>query len=140
MPISPGFADRRARMFDAALELRSSTAAALAASAAEAAIAVPGLSKNDTLIASINYSSYSGYVAGTAEWAIALEVSLTATGTFVEVARMTLNGTAKPLEIALSGLQIENAVSGAQSIRVRAIKTGTPGTLRYGAFLAPSHC
>lgn len=141
MPISPGFADRRAKQFDKALEVRDGTLPALTGSAVENPIVVPGLTKQHNFCASVGFENYTGWTAGSAEWIVAIEAAATINSTFVEVGRVVLNGdplkgATKTTEIALSGLAIESLVPGAQAVRARAIKVGGAGSLKYSAFLA----
>ncbi|MBD1995161.1 hypothetical protein H6G00_00775 [Leptolyngbya sp. FACHB-541] len=129
-------ANRRSAQFDKELELRDYSKVALAASAPEAAIAFPA-TKQMTYRCIVNVGSHTGYVAGTAQWNIAVEASADNVS-FKPVGSVATTGAIAGLEIALSGSSVESVVPNAAYIRVTATKVGAPGNLTYGAFLALS--
>lgn len=131
-------ANRREPLFDKELELRAYDAAAINATTSETAIEVP-LTKLMSYKAVVNVAAHSGYVADTAKWNLAIEVSDQPSSGFVTVGTVAPVGTAQQYEVAISGNQVESLKPGAKYARVTATKTGTPGTLTYGAFLATAH-
>lgn len=84
----------------------------------------------------INHAAYTGYVAGTAQWTIAVEASSDGT-TYSTIASFVSDGTAGRKEFLLSPYEINQVVSGAKFMRVRATKTGSPGNLTYAAYILP---
>lgn len=127
-------ANRRAIQFDKDLELRDFASAAVSASGNNAAIAFPA-TKQMSFKAVINVAVHTGYVASTAQWALAIEVSAD-NATFRQVGNSVVpTGTVNQLEIALEGAAVEDVVPNAAYVRVVHTKTGTPGNLTYGAFL-----
>jgi hypothetical protein len=129
-------ADRRSVRFDAELEIRDVDATAISATTSETAIAIP-ITKNLAHKCVIIAKAYSSYVATTAQWTITVEASAD-NSTFKQVGNaITPVGTADQFFIALEGAAIADVVPDAAYIRTTATKTGTPGTLQYGAFLAP---
>jgi hypothetical protein len=136
MPIST-LPNRRAFHFDKQMELRDGTASAVAATTSETAIAFTAVAF-DVFKVIVYPTAFSAYVAGSAEWTISVEAGLTLGGAFTVIDSVKPNGTTpKTLEMALSGGEIEQAVPGAKYLRVTATKTGTPGSLIYGAFVSP---
>lgn len=128
--------NRHSNQFDLQLQLRDQAAIAANASTAETAIAFPA-TKNLEYKAVVNVTGYTGYVATTAQWAVAVEFSADNV-TFYQVGNsLVLTGVLSQLEIALSGAAVEAVIPNAAYVRVKATKTGTPGDLSYGAFLAP---
>jgi hypothetical protein len=128
--------NRRAIEFDKELELRPYEATALAATASSTAITFPG-TKQMYFKNIINLAAHTGYVAGSAQWSIATEFSADNV-TFKQVGNaIVLTGIVNQIEIALSGAAVEDVVPEAAFVRVTATKTGTPGNLSFGAFLAP---
>lgn len=137
MPIST-LGNRRSDTFDANLELRSYSAAAISATTAGTAIDLMGAAMNEFKCAII-MGAYTSYAAGTAEWTFSVEVATTTS--FVEIAQFTpKSGAAQQIDIPLAGYLVDDAVPTAAKIRVVATKTGTPGNLTYGAFLARDMC
>ncbi|SRR5579883_1349792 len=128
--------NRRATQFDLNLQLRDQAATAVSATTAETAIAFPA-NKQLEFKAVINVTGYTGYVSPTAQWAVDVEFSADNV-TFYQVGNsLVLTGVLSQLEIALSGGAVEAVIPNASYVRVKATKTGTPGDLSYGAFLAP---
>ncbi|MBW4677132.1 MAG: hypothetical protein KME52_24945 [Desmonostoc geniculatum HA4340-LM1] len=128
--------NRRAIQFDKATELRDYSAATISASTTETAIAYP-VTKLKAYKAVVDVAAHTGYVATTAQWDITVEVSTTSGGTYKTVGTFTATGVANRFDVPLSGEWIDDIVADAAYIRVKAVKTGSPGNLTYGAFLAP---
>ncbi len=138
MPVST-IGNRHSDTFDKLLELRSAALAPVALSANEPAIAFAG-PIHEYFKAVITHTPYTGYVATTNFWSWQIAASVDNI-TFFPVATMNAAGTisgliAQYLDIALSGAMIEDIVPNAKFIRVGAVRTGAPGPLSYGAFLA----
>jgi hypothetical protein len=127
--------DRRTAAFDKSLELRDYALAAISADTAGTPIAFQG-SKSDVFRMMTNYPTYTGYVAGTAQWVVDVQASTTLAGTYVTVASATLVGTAQEAEVAVSGNQVSQLVPGAKFIRCNARKIGAAGNLQFGAYIA----
>lgn len=136
MPVST-IANRSHRQFDKALELRAYDAAALSATTAGTAIALPA-SKYDAFKVVVDVAAYTSYAAGTAEWAIAVQVATTSGGTYSTLISVVPIGVVRSYDIPLSGEFADQVLSGAAWIRVNATKTGSPGNLTYGAYIAPT--
>lgn len=134
MPVST-IANRRSETFDKALELRNYSAAAVSATGSEAAVAFVSAPTLE-FKAVVNAAAHTGYSAGTAQWTISVEASVTGTGSWVSVGSVVLDGTQKEFDIPLSGDYVEQLVSGAKFLRATATKTGAPGNLTYGVYLA----
>ncbi|WP_414755539.1 hypothetical protein [Anabaena sp. CCY 9910] len=128
-------ANRRSHQFDKNLELRDYTAAAISATTAGSAIALDA-TKLVNYKCVVDVAAYSSYSAGTAQWTISVEASAD-NSTFAPVGSITPAGTAGKFDIPLSGEWVQDLVASAAYIRVRAVKTGSPGNLTYGAFLQP---
>jgi hypothetical protein len=127
-------ANRRARPFDKDLQLRDYAAAAISATTAGTAIEF-AVTKMMNYTCQVTVAAYTGYTAGTATWEIAIEASTAQGGTYVEVGKCSPVGVNASFDIPLSGAWIQDKVADAQWVRVRAIKTGSPGNLTYGAYL-----
>jgi len=135
MPLST-IGDRRKDLFDKLLELRAYDAAALTATANGTALSIDA-TKIIAYEAICNIAAYTGYDAGTAEWALKIEVSAD-DSTYVAVTPDTvIDGTAQELRFALSGAAVNDVVADAIYVRVVATKTGSPGNLTFGAYLSP---
>lgn len=130
-------ADRRKMLLDKELELRAYTAAALSASTNGAALAIDA-TKIIAYEAICQIAAYTGYDAGTAEWALKIEVS-DDDSTYVAATKdVVIDGTAQELRFALSGAAVNDVVADAIYVRVVATKTGSPGNLTFGAYLSPA--
>lgn len=129
-------ATRRAQGFDKNLELRNYTAAALAATASGTAIAIPEAVTAHNYKCVVHSAAYTGFVAGTAQWVISVEVSTQIATGFVAVGSVVLDGTLREWDIPLSGEWVEQRVPGARFVRVTATKVGAAGDVTYGAYLA----
>lgn len=129
-------ANRRAIIFDKALELRDGSTSSIMPSTTEIAIAFPA-TKVEDYKAVVDVSAYTGYVATSAQWDITIEAALTSGGTYKTVGTCTATGVANRFDVPLSGEWVDDIVPNANYIRVKAVKTGSPGNLSYGAFLAP---
>ncbi|MBD3882166.1 hypothetical protein IFO70_10385 [Phormidium tenue FACHB-886] len=125
--------DRRASVFDKALELRNFAAPAVAATAAEAAIAFKS-AKHMSFKAIVDIAAHTGYTAGTAFWTVTIEASVD-NATWKRVQSYDTTGAKAQIDLPLSGLYVEDIVPGALYLRAVATKTGAPGNLTYGAFL-----
>lgn len=127
--------NRRAAAFDKSLELRDYALAAI--SATTAGTGIPFSPEKTIMFRAIaNYPTYTGYVAGTAQWEMQIQASTTLTGTYVTIASVPLVGTQQVAEVAVSGLSAGLLAAGAKFVRVNLVKTGTPGNLQCGAYLA----
>lgn len=133
-------ADRRNRgPVDSNLVLRAYTAAALSATGSSTGVEF-NPKANMAFKVAFSIAAYSGYSAGTALWAITVEVSDAIGGTYTQVGKtVSPVGTALETEIILSGVE-GAAIANAAFIRVTATKTGSPGNLTYGAWLVPVIC
>lgn len=129
-------ANRRAIWLDANTQLRDYTSSAISATTAETAIALAA-TKLEDFKAVVDVAAYTSYSSGTAEWLIEIQVSATSGGTYTTVGSFTPVGTANRFDVPLSGEWIEDKLSTAAYIRVKATKTGSPGNLTYGAILTP---
>lgn len=129
-------ANRRAIQFDKSLELRDYAAAAVSASTTETAIAFPA-TKLMSYKAVVDVAAHTGFVATSAQWDITVEAALTSGGTYKTVGTFTATGAQNRFDVPLSGEWVDDIVADAAFIRVKAVKTGSPGNLTYGAFLAP---
>lgn len=128
-------ANRRAKHYDAANELRPQQLPAVSATTNGTATPViaPAIAEFKAVI---NTAPYSGFAVGTAYWEAAIEASADNV-TFVEVAKTPLKAATFAHEIALSGQSIEQTVPNAQFLRLVARKVGTPGDLAYSGYLSP---
>jgi hypothetical protein len=127
-------ANRVGKLFDKSLELYDIATAAISATTNGTPLATDATKILDYDLA-INPVAYTGYVAGTAQWAISIAAATTVGGTYNTVASVVLDGTATQRFIALSGAFVNGVTPGALFLRVIATKTGTPGNLQFGAFL-----
>ena len=127
-------ANRVGKTFDKNLELYDLATAAISATTNGAPLAIDAtdIVEYDVVV---NPVAYTGYVAGTAQWAISVGAATTVGGTYNTVATIVLDGTATQRFIALSGAMIAGVTPQAKFLRVTATKTGTPGNLQFGAFL-----
>jgi hypothetical protein len=130
-------ADRQGSSYDALTVIRPITSAAISATTSETGIAIPVASFED-IYAVLQVRAISAFVAGTATWSFAVEVSTTLGGTYTPVGSITLtSGAANDYLIPLSGYTVQKLVPNAGFVRVTATKTGTPGNLTYSAYLSP---
>ncbi|MEH1777088.1 hypothetical protein [Nostoc sp.] len=129
-------ANRRAIQFDKSLELRDYAAVAISASTTETALTFPA-TKLKAYKAVVDVAAHTGYVATSAQWDITVEAALTSGGTYKTVGAFTATGVQNRFDVPLSGEWVDDIVADAAYIRVKAVKTGSPGNLTYGAFLAP---
>jgi hypothetical protein len=134
-------ADRRVRgTYDAALELRDYAAAALSATTSSTGIAFVSR-KIEAFKVCLSFAAYTSYSAGSAEWTIDIEVAATVGGSYTKVATLlpaTFAGVAGETEFVIGGDEVADRLSTAEFIRVTATKTGSPGTLTFGAWIVPS--
>jgi len=128
-------ASRRQQHYDALLALRDPAATAISATTSETGVSFAS-TLQQAYKALITVFAYTGYVVSTAVWVITIEVATTQGGSYSTIATYTTLGTAAEIEVPLSGLQIQQILSGALWMRVTATKTGSPGSLSYGAFLS----
>lgn len=126
--------DSTSREFDKLLELRDGSATAISATTAESAIAFP-VRKTQEYKVCYNIGAYSSYSVGVNSWSVAIEVSDTSNGTYVPVATINPVGSAVTGEVPLTNVYVAGFLSTAEYIRVKATKTGSPGSLSYGAFI-----
>ncbi|MBN3875253.1 hypothetical protein [Nostoc sp. JL23] len=129
-------ANRRAIQFDKATELRDYAAAAISASTTETALFY-AVTKLMDYKAVVDVAAHTGFVATTAQWDITVEAGATSGGTYKTVGTFTSTGVANRFDVPLSGEWVDDIVADAAYIRVKAVKTGSPGNLTYGAFLIP---
>ncbi|MEM9945479.1 MAG: hypothetical protein AAF810_05375 [Cyanobacteria bacterium P01_D01_bin.36] len=129
-------ADRRKRgPYDAELELRAYTAAALSATTSETGIEF-AVRKQDQYKVCLSVGAYTGFDSGTAEWTITVEVSDVVGGTYTQIGPSYIPvGDADEYEIPLSGALVTAVDADAEFIRVTATKTGAPGDLTYAAWI-----
>ena len=130
-------ANRSQTTFDYLLELYDIDNAAIAATTPGPAVQFYGTLQLGFKCV-VDVMPYTGFVAGTAQWDIVLEVSNIAAGTYTEIGRVVAKGTKARLEIGATGAGVTGANPSAQYIRVRAVKTGAAGNLQFGAFLGQS--
>ena len=131
-------ADRRRRgTYDKEVELRAYTATAITATTSSTGIAFP-VRKTAEYKVCYSIAAYSSYSVGVNEWNIKVEVSDLVGGTYTQVGTVIAPlGTALEGEIPLTGDYVTGIDSDSAFIRVTATKTGSPGSLTYGAWLAP---
>lgn len=129
-------ANRRAIQFDASLELRDYDAAAISATTTGTSIALAA-TKLMGYKAVVDVAAHTGYVATTAQWTITVEASAD-DSTFFTVGSFTPVGSVNRFDVPLSGEWVNDIIGSAAYIRVKATKTGSPGNLTYGVFLAPN--
>lgn len=127
-------ADRRSRTFDKFLELRSYSAAPVAATTSEAPILFASR-KTKVFKARILHQAITGFVAGTAQWTLTIEAGATSGGTFTPIRSITLGGAQADFEAAIAGLEVTQRVPNAEFLRVTATLTGAAGPLTYGVHL-----
>lgn len=137
MPL-PLLGKRRAYHYDSLISLRDAkNDTAESATASEPAVEFAARSTDKFKVA-IEYADIGGTVDASNSWAISVEVSDTAAGTFTEVANSGALPASGPAEVTVSGLQIENLDADAAWIRVTATETGTTaGDLNYSAYITP---
>jgi len=137
MPLST-LGNRRSDTFDANLELRPYTAAAISATTSGTAVDLIGAAMSEFKCAVI-MGAFTSFVDTVNFWTFSVEVAITSS--FVEIARFSpKSGAAQQIDIPLSGYLVDDAVPTAAKIRIVATKTGSPGALTYGAFLARDMC
>lgn len=131
-------ADRRVRgTYDQALELRDYAATALSATGSSTGIAFASR-KIEAFKVCFAIAAYNSYSAGSAEWTITVEVSATVGGSYTVIGTISpalFAGAAGETEIVFGGDEVADKLSTAEFIRVTATKTGSPGTLTYGAWI-----
>lgn len=130
-------ANRSQTTFDYLLELYDIDNAAIAATTPGPAVQFFGTLQLGFKCV-VDVMPYTGFVAGTAQWEVILEVSNIAAGTYTPIGSAIAKGTKARLEIGGTGAGVAGANTSAQFIRVRAVKTGVPGNLQFGAFLGQS--
>lgn len=136
MPFST-IADRQGSHYDALTLIRPITSAAISATTSETGIAFAVTKFEDAYLV-LQVQAISSFVAGTATWSFAVEVSPTLGGTYTTVGAITLTaGTADDYMIPINGYTVRKLVPTAAFVRVTATKTGTPGNLTYAAYLSP---
>jgi hypothetical protein len=136
MPIST-IADRQGSYYDALTLIRPITSAAISATTSETGIAFAVTKFEDAYLV-LQVQAISSFVAGTATWSFAVEVSPTLGGTYTTIGAITLTaGTANDYLIPINGYTVSKLVPTAAFVRVTATKTGTPGNLIYAAYLSP---
>ena len=132
--------NRRFALLDALLELRDLSAGAITATTTENPIQ---LDANKLLYykAVLNLAAYTGFIAGVAQWDIYIEVSGDGGSTYKTLGTMTAPGESVIFDIGFTGEQVEDLISGGQFtdadlyVRARSVKTGSPTSLNYGAYL-----
>ncbi|NEP48474.1 MAG: hypothetical protein F6K65_06410 [Moorea sp. SIO3C2] len=122
-------------LVDAKLMLRDIKSPAIAATTTEPAIEFfPTICDYFKIL--VIQRAFTGFTATTELWTISFEVSDSANGTFTEIGKKELNGTAKDHEIAFTGNEIYDILKDSKWMRATATKTGTSvGNLTYGAFI-----
>lgn len=128
-------ADRRkSGTLDVLLLLRDPAATALSVTTSSTAIQFDSR-KVDRFRVVLTHPSISSVAAGTAEWAVAVEVGATLGGSFTPLQTQTLTGNASEYEFGFTGAEVEDKLATAAWMRVTATKTGSPGTLSFGAWI-----
>ena len=84
------------------------------------------------IVASAGYTSY---VATTAEWQVALQVSDAADGDFVTIGSIALPGDAGNYPIGADGSTAYTLNPDARYVRLAVTKVGLPGNLTFEAYL-----
>ena len=135
MPTST-LATRRDSPFDVFLELRSYTAASLAATTSGVGIPLTGYAHGEFSVV-LGLLAQTGFVLGTAQWTVSIEASPVLGSGYVAIASVVLLGLTRNRHVALSGDMIQETVPGARFLRVTATKLGTVGNLTYGAYISP---
>jgi hypothetical protein len=136
MPFST-IADRQASHYDMLTVVRPMTAAAVAATTSETAIAFP-ITKVENCVMVLQLQAVTGFVAGTATWSFDVEVATALAGPFTKVGTVTpASGAAQDLMVPVLGYAVSKLLPNASFVRVSATKTGTVGNLSYAAYLSP---
>lgn len=118
--------------------LRDYTLSPISATTTQTAIAID-LKTFESIKVCFSIGAYTSYSAGVNEWKIELQVSDQVNGTFTPVSGViTAKGEALETEILIGGDQALTANSSPNYLRVVATKTGSPGSLSYGAWIVPS--
>lgn len=129
---------RRRGTLDIETVLRDLTLSAISETTAQTAIALD-LKTFESIKVCFAIGAYTSYSAGVNQWTIELQVSDQMNGTFTSVGGSIIpTGDALETEILIGGDQALNANANAAYLRVRATKTGSPGSLTYGAWLVPA--
>jgi hypothetical protein len=130
-------ADRRKTgTLDALLLLRDPAATALSVTTSSTAIAVD-CRKVDHFRVVLSHQAISTVTPGTAEWVVTIEIGATQSGSFTILQSQALTGTASEYEFGFTGSEVEDKLVTAAWMRVTATKTGSPGTLSFGAWILP---
>lgn len=133
--------NRRGNIFDRALQLYDPTAPAIAVTTSGTPIPLASTRELE-FHAVVNVQPYTGFVAGTAYWAITIEIADTLSGPYKPVGTVQTTGEQHQYRLPLSGPWIEDidgAGYNAAYIRVTATLTGAAGPLQFGCFLAPEY-
>jgi hypothetical protein len=91
----------------------------------------------------VGCANYSGYVAGTNFWKVALEASVDPVSTnFKQIGECVLmpkkvTDFSIRSEILTNGIIAQSLAPGAKYLRVTAVKVGTPGPISYNAHMSP---
>ena len=132
--------DRRTRgTYDAALALRTPEAAALSATTSTTRIAF-AVRKIKAFKVCFEIEAYTGYVATSAEWTIAVDVSATVGGSSTVIGTILparLAGAAGELEIVFGGAEVAAFLATAEAIGLVCTKTGAAGNLTLAAWIVP---
>jgi hypothetical protein len=80
-------------------------------------------------------AGYTGYVAGTAEWQIEVQVSDEVDGDFVTVGSVIVPGDKGTYSAGISGAGAYTLNPDARYVRLVATKVGAPGNITMGAYL-----
>lgn len=131
-------ADRYASHYDALAVLREPGQAAISATAAETAIAIP-ITKLENCNCIVQYQALTG-IDATNNWSFVVSASATLAGTYVAISAAVTTPDGKPndLAIPINGYTVAKQVPNAAFVRVTATKTGTAGALTYCAYLSPN--
>jgi hypothetical protein len=133
-------AQRQFKALDSLLELALYSANTVAATGFGATVVFLPAVKLLGFKAIFNVAAYTGYVAGTAQWALSLQFADDAAFTVnpITVGSVIAVGVATSLELGLTGRQLEAISLNTSYVRFVATKVGAPGNLQFGAFLTPS--
>ena len=136
MPFST-IKNRRDVSFDKDLEIRDRAAAAIAATTNSTALmlnapfAVYPITQHVTC-----YAAYTSADIAANYWTVKLQVSADGASWFDGTTAMKLAKTGGTVYQAIAGLEADETIANAQYARAVYTKTGTPGNLSIGSFLA----
>jgi hypothetical protein len=129
--------DRRQRgPVDSLLLLKDYADAAISATASSTGLQVYPAAHEELKVV-IVHDAITSVTPGSAEWVLTVSVSDLVGGTYTTVGSLTLGAAASENAITFAGETAKLANASAAFVRITATKTGSPGTLKYGAWIVP---